>query len=138
MQNLSDVYPNWPQPEGGWQHYCAEMAGRVIGLADFHPKCVYGCGVKKPGPVEQEPVVHQAVKFSYESACGVNVRTSGEIETIDPRQVTCRNCLQVCLENEFDQLRRMHPKMSPLQYGHMKHLEFHLDRGDVTCKCYGE
>lgn len=53
----------------------------------------------------------------------------------------CKNPLcrdgDVCenLEAQFERLLRMGPKYSGVQVRAMKHLEMHLDRGDIICKC---
>lgn len=52
MSVQRQVYPNWPPPEDGWQHYCSKNFGRVIGLRSLYEVCAYGCGVKRPPSYE--------------------------------------------------------------------------------------
>ena len=42
------------------------------------------------------------------------------------------------LAEEFEKLRKAGPKWSRSQYSRLRHVEEHLDRGDVVCRCYQE
>lgn len=47
-----------------------------------------------------------------------------------PREPNC--------QEEFDIIRRQMPKISTAQANRIRHLETHLDAGDVICNCYKE
>lgn len=37
---------------------------------------------------------------------------------------------------EFERLRRLSPKWSSIQFARMRHIEAHLDQGDIWCYCF--
>lgn len=40
------------------------------------------------------------------------------------------------LKEEFEELRKQGPKWSLTQYARMHHIEEHLDKGEIVCRCY--
>lgn len=100
-----------PFDKSFWYHRCDKLQGRKAELRTEYATCP-NCGVERPQARGEFP-------FEWSQYIGEWVKQWEDLS----------------LKEQFEVLRRRGPKWSKADYSQLTHIERHLDRGDLVCRC---